>query len=145
MSAELVEVQFPRFLSDLRARVELMRDEALKESSGILRREEEASIRERFYRTGAGLRSLEEETVTEGQKKIYRLFPTAFYMIFGEYGTGRRGAATGLPVPRGYKHGPKPGMAARRYSRIAMGKARPQIEAVFIERAKVFAKNLTVN
>lgn len=144
---KLVEVQpaIPRFLSTFREQVERLRDELLVEAAPVLRREEEASIRERFYRTGAGLRSLQEEFITEGLRKIYRLFPTAFYMIFGEYGTGRRGSVSGRPVPRGWRYGPRKGMTARRYSRIAVDKARPQIERIAKERALAFARNVTVN
>lgn len=143
--SDLVQVHIPRFLSNFRSRIEDLRDDILENTAPILRREQEASIREKFYRTGTGLRSLQDEIVTEGQKKVYRLFPTAFYMIFGEYGTGRRGSVSGRPTPRGWRYGQKPGMTARRYSRIAVDKARPQIDRVANERAKAFARNVTVN
>src|SRR5688572_1694095 len=142
---DFVSVDIPRFLTSFRSDVENLRDEILVESAPILRREEEASIRERWYRTGATLRSLQEETVTVKNSKVYRLFPSTFYAKFGEYGTGQRGRVSGLPTPRGYRHGPKIGMTARRYSRIAVAKARPQIVKTAESRARAFARNVTVN
>lgn len=141
----LVDLQISRIFHNFRSLVERLRDEILEVAAPTLRREQEASIRERFYRTGAGLRSLQDEVVTDGQKKIYRLFPTAFYMIFGEYGTGRRGSNTGRPTPRGWRYGPKPGMAARRYSRLAVAKARPEIDRHVKRRTQAFLQNMTVN
>lgn len=125
--------------------MERLRDEIIEVAAPTLRREEEASIREKFYRTGTGLRSLKEEVVTEGNKKTYRLFPTAFYMIFGEYGTGRRGAVSGRPTPRGWRYGSKPGMTARRYSRDAVQKARPEVARHAQRRVEAFKKNMTVS
>lgn len=120
-----------------------MRDEALQDSAPILRRHVESSIRERFYRTGAGLRSLQEEFIAEGMKKLYRLFPTAFYMIFGEYGTGRRGSTTGQPAPKGYRYGSRPGMTARRFARIAVAESRGEIRDIHFLKVREFAQNLT--
>src|SRR5688572_5154717 len=127
---DFVSVDIPRFLTSFRSDVENLRDEILVESIPILRREEEASIRSRWYRTGATLRSLREETVTIKDSKVYRLFPTTLYAQFGEYGTGRRGAINGRPLPRGYRHGPKAGMTARRFTREAVATARPQVVRV---------------
>lgn len=143
--SELVELQNVQFLRGFRSRIERLRDEILEVSAPTLRREEEASIRARFYRTGAGLRSLQDRIVEDGNKKTYQLFPTAFYMIFGEYGTGRRGAASGKPTPRGWRYGSKPGMDARRFSRLALAKAKPEIERHVQRRAQAFFRNMTVN
>lgn len=142
--SELVNVQYGKiFLKSFRREVEQVRDEGLIEGARILRREEEASIRQRWFKLGRTLGSLTEEIVTEGDKKTYRLIPTAMHAIFGEYGTGLRGAATGGPPPRGYRYGSKPGIAARRYSRIAIAIARPQIEDVFKLKVRELAENLT--
>ena len=147
MADRLVTLQLSPIFKNFRSRIELLRDNVLTEGGKILRREEESSIRLRWYDEGKTLRSLQEETVTEGEKKIYRLFPTATsekgapYPLFGEYGTGIAGRASGGPEPRGYKWGDKPGMTARRYSRIAVGLARPQV----IGSAKGLIKNFTVN
>lgn len=144
MSTPLATVQYGRiFLKSFRREVEQTRDEALTEGAKILRREEEASIRQRWYLLGRTLGSLTEEIVVEGDTKTYRLIPTADHAAFGEYGTGQRGAATGQPAPRGWKYGDKPGMAARRYSRIAVGIARPQVEDVFRLRVREMAQRLT--
>jgi hypothetical protein len=143
--SELVELQLGSIFHNLRERVERLRDTILQDARPVMRREWALSVRQRFYRTGAGLQSAVDEFVTEGERKIYRLFPTAFYMIFGEYGTGRRGASTGRPAPQGYRYGPKPGMTARRFSRIAVTQARPQIEKIARERVQRFALNATVN
>lgn len=140
---ELVQVEFGKiFLKPFRREVEQMRDEALTEGAKILRREEESSIRQRWYRTGATLASLDERLVEEGDRKTYQLFPTTFYSPFGEWGTGRRGAATGETAPRGWRYGDKPGMEARRYSRIAVGVARPQVEDVFRLKVREMAASL---
>lgn len=144
MSEPLARVELGKiFLKSFRHEVEQVRDEALVEGAKILRREEEASIRERWYRTGATLASLQEEIVEQGDTKIYRLMPTTFYSPFGEWGTGQRGRTTGQPAPRGWRYGDKPGMAARRYSRIAVAIARPQVDDVFRQKVRELAANLT--
>jgi hypothetical protein len=143
--SELATLQLSPIFHDFRERVEKLRDVILTDAQPIVRREWASSVHQRFFRTGAGLQSAIDEFVTEGETKAYRLFPTAFYMIFGEYGTGRRGAQTGRPAPAGYHYGPKPGMAARRFSRIAVGLARPQIDKAAIDRVRQFALNATVN
>ena len=140
-----VELQISGVFKGFRSLVERLRDEILEVSAPTLRREEEASIKQRFYRTGAGLRSLQDEVITDGDRKIYRLFPTLFYMAFGEYGTGRRGAVTGRPAPRGWRYGKRAGMDARRYSRLAVAKARPEIERHTKRRTQAFLRNVTVN
>lgn len=129
------------FLKSFRDELTRTRDEALTASALIMRREEEASIRARWYDTGATLESLEEEIIDEGDKKTYRVSPTTFYAIFGEYGTGQRGAATGEPVPVGYRYGPSAGMEARRFSRIAVSIARPQVEDIWQQKVKEFASS----
>lgn len=147
MAERLATVQLAPIFRNFRGRVESLRDDILTEGGKILRREEESSIRLRWFDEGKTLRSLQEEVVSESERKIYRLFPTAVsekgapYPLFGEYGTGRRGATSGRPAPRGYRYGDKPGMRARRYSRIAVGIAKPLVEA----KARQLAANFTVN
>lgn len=144
--AELVTLQLSPIFHGFRGRAERLRDDILKEGAEILRREEESSIRLRWYDIGKTLNSLQEEIVEEGESKVYRLFPTATsergapYPLFGEYGTGRRGRQTGRPAPRGYVYGERAGMRARRYSRVAVGIAKPQIVAT----AKAVVANFTV-
>ena len=147
MAGELARLQLSPVFGNLRRRIEDLRDDILTQGGKILRREEESSIRLRWFDSGATLTSLQEEVVREGEKVIYRLFPTAAsktgfpYPTAGEYGTGRRGAATGKPAPRGWRYGDKQGMKARRYSRIAVAIARPQV----IGSAKGLIANFTVN
>lgn len=147
----LVTLQLSPIFRDFRSRVTGLRDRILTDASKILRREEETSIRQRWHRTGATLVSLKEEVVEDGNRKTYRLFPTAVsskgapYPLFGEYGTGRLGAQTGRPAPAGYRYGDKAGMAARRYSRIALSIAKPLIDSMAKERVRRFALNATVN
>ncbi len=144
MSEQLATVEYGKiFLKSLRTLLEATRDEALSESATIIRREEEASMRQRWYRTGASVESLQDEVISEGDKKAYRLSPTTFYSIFGEYGTGQRGRETGEPAPVGYTYGPSRGMAARRFSRIAIANARPQIEDVWRLKVRELAAGLT--
>lgn len=141
--SDFVTLKLGRIFTHYERDLNKIRNEALRESAPIFRREVESSIRQRFYRTGTGLRSLQEEVVSEGRKLIYRLFPTAFYMIFGEYGTGRRGATTGQPPPRGYTYGSRAGMAARRFSRIAVASARPKVGDIHLFQIREFARNMT--
>lgn len=140
-----VEVHLSPVFRRLRGAVQLLRDDILADGSGILKRELQTSIRQRWYRTGAALTSLQEVTTLEGNRKVYAVGPTATnkgapYPLFGEYGTGRRGAATGRPTPVGYRYGKSAGMDARRYARIAVALARPQIQAL----AQRYARNFTV-
>jgi hypothetical protein len=143
--SDLVTLRLSPIFSDLRQRVEGLRDEILASGRTILRREYALSVHQRFFHTGAGLQSTTEETVESGNRKTYRLRPTAFYMIFGEYGTGRRGAATGRPAPRGYRYGDRPGMTARRFGRIAVAVAAPQVRDMAVLKARRFAQHVTVN
>ena len=144
---QLITVELGPIFHNFQARVEALRDNLLSEGSKILRQEEEASIRLRWFDKGVTLRSLQEEVVSEGSTKTYRLFPTATskrgapYPLFGEYGTGREGARTGGPAPAGYVYGDKPGMRARRYSRIAVTQARPKV----IAKASELMRNFTTN
>ncbi len=142
--SDFVTVRIPSFLTDFSEQIEDLRDKILDQTAPILRREEEASIRSRWYRIGTTLKSLKEETVTEGPKKIYRLRPTTFYAIFGEFGTGRRGAQTGGPPPRGYHYGSRPGMTARRFSRIAVQQAGPKVIETAQQIVNAYARNVTV-
>lgn len=142
--SDFVEVTIAPFLSKPGGYFEDLRDRIIEKGAGILKRAEQASIRRRWYRLGRTLRSLEEQTETKHDRASYSLSPTAAHAPFGEYGTGRRGAATGRPAPRGWKYGKKPGMAARRYSRIAVAQARPKIISVAQGQAQVFARNVTV-
>lgn len=143
--SELVNVQLGKiFLKSFRREVEQARDEAFNDSAQIVRREEEASIRERWYLLGRTLGSLEPEVIEEGDKKIYRLIPTASHAVFGEYGTGQRGKVSyDPPHPQGWKYGDQPGMEARQYSRIAVGLARPQVEDVWRLKVRELAASLT--
>lgn len=147
MAEVLARVQLSPIFRNFRSRVENLRDEVTVESGKILRREVESSIRLRWYDSGKTLSSLEEDVITDGNRQVYRLFPTATsergfpYPTAGEYGTGRRGAASGRPAPRGWRYGDRQGMKARRYSRIAVGIARPQVEAT----ARALIANFTIN
>jgi hypothetical protein len=144
MAEQLAKVEFGKiFLKSFKRELESMRDEALLESAPILRREVETSIRERWYRLGRTLNSLEDDVIVDGNTKIYRLIPTAAHAPFGEWGTGRRGAATGEPAPTGWTYGDKPGMAARRFSRVAVERARPQVEDVWRLKVRELAVRLT--
>jgi hypothetical protein len=147
--SDLVELRLARIFSTLRHDVEAFRDHLLEDSAKVLRREEEASIRERWYRTGATLASLRERFFDTGDKvRTYELTPTATnrgapYPLFGEYGTGRKGSETGRPAPRGYRYGRRSGMTARRYSRIAVETAAPEIHRLAVEQSRRFAANMT--
>src|SRR5688572_26271940 len=141
---QLVTLKLSPVFRNFQRRVERLRDEVLTEGGQILKREYLLSIRARWFRSGATAASLAEETITEGNRKMFRLRPTATnngvpYPLFGEYGTGRRGAATGGPAPTGYRYGDKPGMTARRFSRIAVQQAKPQVEDMARLKMRQFA------
>lgn len=144
--SQLATLHLSPIFRNFRLRNERLRDDIAQEGGAILRREEESSIRLRWFDSGKTLNSLQEEFVTEGDSRIYRLTPTAVskrgapYPLFGEYGTGRRGRQTGRPAPRGYSYGDRLGMKARRFSRIAVNIARPQVTAT----AKAMVANFTV-
>lgn len=148
--SEFVTVQLPRFLTHFREELSELVDDVLTETSPILKAEEQASIRSRWYRSGRTLRSLKDETVPIKDGKAYRLFPAATsergapYPLFGEFGTGRRGATSGGRTPKGYRHGSSAGMTARRFSRIAVVTARPKIIQAAQQTVRAFARNVTV-
>lgn len=143
--SDLVQLKLARIFNNFRQRVERLQDAVLKGAQPIIRRNWAVSVRARWFRTGATLQSAVDEFGSEGDRKFYRLRPTAFYAIFGEYGTGRRGAATGRPAPAGYRYGPKPGMAARRFARHALAVAKPQVMLMAQRQARQFAQNATVS
>lgn len=145
--SELVTLQLGSIFHNFRSRMNSLIDDIAVEGGKIVRREEEATIRLRWFDSGATLNSLQEEMDIQPERRVYRLIPTAVskrgapYPLFGEYGTGRAGAASGRPAPKGYRYGDKAGMRARRYSRIALGLAKPQV----IGKAKELIANFTVN
>ncbi len=147
---DLVTLQLSPIFTDFRQRVEGLRDSIIRGGRIIVRREFALSIRQRWYDSGATANSLREELVTDGQRKTWRIFPTATrdgapYPLFGEYGTGQRGSTTGQPAPRGYRYGSRLGMAARRYGRQAVATAAPQVRDMAILKARQFARNVTVS
>lgn len=146
MPDKLVTVHFGPVFRDFRQRVEKLQIGITVEGGKIVRREVEASMRQRWYRSGKAVGSLTESIISEGNSKTYRLVPTATsksgapYPLFGEYGTGLRGRLSGRPAPRGYRYGDQPGMRARRFSRIALTIAQPQVKA----KAEQLIRNFTV-
>ena len=141
----MVELRLSPIFRDLRNRLRDFQRDVHSRASLIMRFEEQSSIRQRFYRTGKGLLSLFETQTEQGDTLRYEITFLRRYMLFGEYGTGRRGAASGRPAPRGYTYGQRAGMAARRFSRIAVAAAKPKIDRMAHERARAFAANVTVN
>ena len=141
-----VTVQLSPIFSTFRREVEGLRDEILATGRQSIRRQWPISLTSgmsRWFRTGATLQSAIEETVTEGNRKSYRFGPTAFYAIFGEYGTGRLGSQTGRPAPAGYRYGSKQGIRARRFGRHTIAVIRPEVNAAAIQLAKKFAAHMT--
>lgn len=133
---DFVRVSIPGIFNGqvFRFRVLEWRDDALEAAGQILERESQLSVRERFYRTGVALASLDNETVEQGDRKSYQQFSELFYFRFGEYGTGRRGAESGVPHPREYRYGQKPGMSARFMLGNALERAEPQVISQFDAR-----------
>ena len=145
-----VQVQLSPIFSTFRREVQKLQDEVLFAGAQVLRRNYIASVTTgptttRFFKTGAGLQSTREEFDEKGNKSTYSLIPQAFYMVFGEYGTGRRGAETGTPAPRGWRYGSKQGMRARRFGRNAVQVSRPEVNRQAIALAQKFAASMTTN
>lgn len=143
---DFVTVQLSPIFRTYRKEAEKLQDDVLFAGAQVLRRNYIASVTTgstRFFRTGAGLQSTREEFDEQGPVKSYSLIPQAFYMIFGEYGTGRLGSATGRPAPRGWRYGSKPGMRARRFGRNAIATSKPEVDRQALELVRTFAANMT--
>lgn len=140
---ELATVTYGRIFDNYERDLRQLRDSILRDSGKILRREQEASMRARWYRTGTSVESVSEQITANADSATYRLTVGTFYSIFGEYGTGQRGAATGQPTPAFYRYGSKPGMSARRFSRLAIDAAQPQIRDLHLLKMREFAKRMT--
>lgn len=147
MSTPFVRLQLGSAFRNFRQRAEQLQSDIVTEGGKIVRREVESSMRLRWFRTGKAVGSLTDEVISDGSTKTYRLVPTATskrgapYPLFGEYGTGIRGRLSGRPAPRGYRYGDSKGMRARRFARIALTIAEPQVKA----RAEQLVRNFTVN
>lgn len=145
MSTDLVKLHLGRVFANFEKELRRIQVEALRDSGKILRREQEISMRARWFRTGASVAALGKgEVITKGDTSTYRLTTGKFYDIFGEYGTGQRGARTGQPAPQGYRYGSheKGSMTARRFSRLAIDAARPQIIDLHVHGLGKLAKDL---
>jgi len=66
---ELVKVELGPIFYNFESRILSLRDRVTTEGAKILRQEEEASIRLRWYDSGKTLRSLQEEFATEGRSE----------------------------------------------------------------------------
>jgi HK97 gp10 family phage protein len=72
---------------------------------------------ERGYATGALESSVKIQQDEPLERKIGSAVP---YAAFVEFGTGQRGAASGLTPPGGYAYGSRAGMAAQPYATPAL-------------------------
>lgn len=64
-------------------------------------------------------------------------FSGTFYDVFGEYGTGKRGAeARPRVVPAGWRYGSVPGMRARFAFHAGLDEAMPEIMNVFASKMR---------
>jgi hypothetical protein len=132
-----VRVVIGRFLTTLRARIErVMLEEAPRDASDVLLNYVRASIRFRAFRTGALQRSPEERFERRGLRGASSVFSDLYYAKFVEFGTGRRGAASGATPPPGYAYGPRAGMTARQPFALGLKAARPEIVKVFERHAE---------
>jgi hypothetical protein len=132
-----VDVYISRSLTTLRSRIEReMLEEAPKSASSVLLNFVRASIRFRAYKTGALQRSPEERFGRRGFRGFAEVFTLLFYAKWIEWGWGRRGAASGVRPPAGYKYGDRAGAAARQPFALALKAARPEIHKVFVRHAE---------
>lgn len=141
-----VTVQLSPIFSTFKAEIEKLQDSILAQGRTAIRRQWPISLTTgttRWFRTGATLQSAVEEVVIDGEKKTFKFGPTAFYAIFGEYGTGRAGALTGRPAPADYRYGSKPGMRARRFGRHTIAVVRPEVTAQAVKLTQQFAAKMT--
>lgn len=147
MSTSFIHLQPGPVFRSFRREVERLQSDIVTEGGKIVRREVEVSMRQRWFRSGKAVNSLQEEVIADASSRTYRLVPTATsrrsapYPLFGEYGTGIRGRLSGRPAPRGYRYGDSKGMRARRFARTALTVAQPQIE----DKAKQLIRNFIVN
>jgi hypothetical protein len=145
LSTPLVTVRYAKVFDNYERELRKAQAEATKDSGAILRRHVEQSMRLRWYRTGASVEALSKgEVIEEGNRVTFRLVGGKFYDIFGEYGTGVRGAATGQPAPKGYTYGghEKGSMTARRFSRLAIDAARSEIQDLHLLKMREFARGM---
>ena len=141
-----VQVQLAPIFSTFRREVEELQDEILAQGRTSIRRQWPVSLTSgstRWFKTGATLQGVKEETVTKDNNKSFRFWPTTDYAIFGEYGTGRAGASSGTPDPRGYRYGSKQGIRARRFGRHTISAVRPEVTRAAVELARKFAAHMT--
>lgn len=146
MAEDFVQVTLPNWLrgSFFKAKILKWRKSALEASGKILDRESHTSVRERFYRTGLAESSLENQIVSVANENVlsYEEFSELYYFRFGEYGTGRRGEASGVPHPASYRYGTVAGMSARFMLGNALQVAAPQIVSEFQRFAKQLPNEL---
>lgn len=135
MADQFVQVILPNWLrgSFFKDKILQWRKTALEAAGKVLDRESHTSVRERFYRTGVAESSLENQIVSTVNANVlsYEQFSELYYFRFGEYGTGRRGEASGVPHPASYEYGDVAGMSARFMLGNALQVATPQILSEF--------------
>lgn len=124
MSTPFVTVRLPRFLTHFRSEMEELPERIIEKTAPVLKSAEQESIRERWFDTGATLKSLRERFRRKGSDREYRLYPTTRYAIFGEIGTRT--------------------LRPRYYSRAAIQNARPQVVQKAQQEVRRFARNVTV-
>lgn len=135
MADPFVEVTLPTWLraAHFKAKILAWRKTALEAAGKVLDRESHTSVRERFYRTGRAESSLEKQFTGSPNADVmsYEQYSELYYFRFGEYGTGQRGSASGVPHPASYQYGTVPGMSARFMLGSALDIATPQIVSEF--------------
>lgn len=147
MADEFVQVTLPTWLRGpfFKAKILQWRKSALEAAGKIVDRESHVSVRQRFYRTGVAEGSLENQFVGNPNADVlsYEQFSELYYFRFGEYGTGRRGSASGVPHPASYEYGTVPGMSARFMLGNALQIAAPQVISEFQRFAAQLPRDIT--
>lgn len=130
-------IQIPFALKTLKSRLLAAHSEAVTDSEIVLKRFVASSIRARWYRTGASLRAMDTQSQAGDGKGFAVAFSGMFYDVFGEYGTGKRGAANRpAVVPAGWRYGSVPGMRARYAFHAGLDEAMPEIMQVFRDKMR---------
>jgi hypothetical protein len=133
------------FLAHFGERVAEFQEELVEDLRPTVMDRYRQSIARRWYDTGATHNTLLEKRERQAPRSMFRVEATTPYAKFGEWGTGQRGQATGQPAPSGYKYGSKRGIAARRYTRLAVAEMTPELRAQARARVAAFARNVAVN
>lgn len=135
-----ITVTIPNALLTLRQRFDAALAASLATGRDVLAAFVTQSLRARWYRTGFSIRNYLAQAIQRRNGGRIQVVSGAPYDAFGEYGTGRRGAASGVTDrPASWRYGTVAGMTARRQFTRGLEAASPAIVAAINRRMQSFA------